>query len=107
MYQLTANGGIVRVANGSVIPRDPLNIDYQIFLIWQADGNTPQPYEPPTVDPKEQAKVELAASDKDMARVAEDLINALITKGVIDSKDLSGPATDKLAERAELRKALK
>ena len=53
------------------------------------------------------AKAELAASDKEMARIAEDLINTLVSKGVIAIKDLPKPAADKLSERAELRKVLK
>ena len=73
---------------------------------WLADGNTPLPYEPPAVDAKEQAKAELRESDSDMARIAEDLIATLISKGVIASSDLPKPAQDKLLERANLRKAL-
>jgi phosphorylcholine metabolism protein LicD len=29
------------------IPRDPENLDYQAFLQWEQDGNTPERYQPP------------------------------------------------------------
>ena len=82
------------------------SLEDQEFLEWIAAGNTLLPYAPPAVDPKEQAKAELAATDKDLARVAEDLIGALIGKGVIAESDIPQPARSKLARRAELRSKL-
>ena len=78
-----------------------------IIQAWLADCNTPLPYEPPTVDPKAQAKAELSATDRDLARVAEDLIDALKTKGVISDSDLPGSVRDKLDHRKELRSKIK
>ena len=73
---------------------------------WLAEGNTPLPYEPPPVDAKEQAKAELRESDSDMARIAEDLITALISKGVLAEADLPPSARSKMAKRSELRSKL-
>jgi hypothetical protein len=53
------------------------------------------------------AKDKLARSDDDMPRIAEDLLEALIGKGVIALTDLPQPAQDKLAERKAFRLSLK
>lgn len=50
--------------------------------------------------------VELAASDREMARVAEDLVNVLIDKGIILLTDLPTPAQEKLLRRGSLRRRL-
>ena len=52
------------------------------------------------------AKAELRESDSDMARVAEDLIQTLLSKGVIAESDIPAPARDKMDRRAKLRARL-
>ena len=43
-YRLTTNPNVIlRVADGAHIPNDPANRDFQAFLEWQAEGNTPDP----------------------------------------------------------------
>ena len=34
--------GIKRLADGAIIPKDEANTDYQEYLEWVADGNTPE-----------------------------------------------------------------
>ena len=106
MYHIDRLGNIIRDDGDITIAPDRGNINYQAYLVWLDEGNTPQPYAPPVVDPKEQARADLAATDKEMARIAEDLINTLIAKGFITAQDLPKPAMDKLSDRTALRKTL-
>ena len=101
MYRLTL-GWPVNIETGESVNPET----HPGYLAWLAAGNTPLPYEPPIVDPKEQAKVDLVASDKEMARIAEDLINVLIAKGLMAIDDLPKPVIAKLNDRANLRKVL-
>ena len=106
MYSIDFIGNITRDSDGATIPIDANNIDYHNYLTWLDEGNTPLPYEPPPVDLKAAARAELAETDSEIARVAEDLIQTLISKGVIAESDIPETAHDKMARRAELRSRL-
>ena len=44
MYKQTKyNDCILRIADNAFIPIDPANTDYQQYLAWVAEGNTPTP----------------------------------------------------------------
>ena len=47
-YQGNENSSIIRTPDGACIPFDPANTDYQAYLKWLEEGNTPEPADEPT-----------------------------------------------------------
>ena len=51
-YQLTNLTTIIRLTDNAFIPPDPANTDYQAYLRWLEDGNTPLPADEPDPTPE-------------------------------------------------------
>lgn len=62
MYQLTQGGTILRLADNAFIPQEPANTDYQAYLAWLAEGNTPEPAPAPPAPAELTPEEKLAAS---------------------------------------------
>ena len=61
-YQLTKGDTILRIADNVWIPSDPANTDYQAYLAWLDEGNTPEPAPEPEPIPELTPAEKLAAS---------------------------------------------
>jgi hypothetical protein len=61
-YQLTTGDNILRAADNAFIPPDPANTDYQAYLAWLEEGNTPEPAPEPEPVPELTPAEKLAAS---------------------------------------------
>lgn len=83
MYKLTQSTSILRTEDNAFIPPDPDNTDYQKYLAWMAEGNTPDPADPvpvasPQISPRQirmaltqlglrtQVEAAVAAGDQDL-----------------------------------------
>ena len=45
IFNEVSTTAVVRLSDGASIPFDPANTDYQAYLKWLDEGNTPKPAE--------------------------------------------------------------
>jgi hypothetical protein len=70
-YQLTQGNCILRIADNAYIPFDPANTDYQAYLAWLAEGNTPEPATEPEPAPVLTTEQKLEAAGLTVAELKE------------------------------------
>jgi hypothetical protein len=61
-FGFTEPNCVVRLSDITFIPFDEANSDYQAYLAWLAEGNTPNPYVPPPEPAPLTPQEKLAAS---------------------------------------------
>ena len=69
IYQLTQSGNILRLEDQACIPFDPANNDYQTYLAWLEEGNTPEPAPEPEPIPELTTEQKLEAAGLTVAEL--------------------------------------
>lgn len=65
MYKLLSQTQVQRIADGATIPFEEGNRDYREYLDWVAEGNTPNPIDPPPPPDTRRATLRQAIDDVD------------------------------------------
>lgn len=71
MYQLLSDGVIRRLTDNASIPPDLANTDYQAYLAWVEEGNTPDPAPVPEPVPALTTEQKLEAAGLTVAELKE------------------------------------
>lgn len=67
--------GVVRESDGALIPPDPRNSDYTVYLAWRAQGNTPDPAPLAPIAERQDAVWERIKADRERRRQSGVLVS--------------------------------
>lgn len=97
---------VIRDASGKIVQAFEQPIEGKAEQISADSADYNQFVEDRAAHTAEELRLQLAASDGGMARLVEDLVDVLITKGVIKFTDLPPAAGGKYLERQAARERL-
>lgn len=80
MYKLTNYKSVIEIFSGKIIPFDDDNKDYQVYLVWLSDGNTPEPADKNTQPRVIEIYAELDGIDRKCIRALRENDTARITQ---------------------------
>lgn len=97
VYKLGAGGGVIRTADGALIPDDPANRDWRGYQDWRAAGNVPtpapQPPQPTYRDKRKAAYIAELGQKPDFVEtvgdVLDDLIREIRARGATSTPEFS------------------
>ena len=96
IYKLFNSGSqevVIDVNRNAYIPFDPANTDYQAYLKWLAEGNTPLPADEPVVEePVVEAPMPVVVDEA--APVDEPVVPEPVIEPVVDEPVVPEPLVD-------------
>ena len=93
------NTGVIIRSDGAFIPFDPANTDYQSYLKWLAEGNTPLPADEPVVEePAPVVEAPLPVVVDEAAPVDEPVVPEPVIEPVVDEPVVPEPVIEPVVE---------